>query len=401
MTDEERAYRATARAWLLDNTEPLEEDTGFSPMFWMPTPEEEAAHHERNGAIQRKLYDAGYAAIAAPKEYGGQGGERWMERAFREEAADRDINTGFYGSIIAMAAPGILAHGTEEQKRTHLPTLYSGEVSWCQLFSEPGAGSDLAGLGARAERDGDEFVINGQKVWNSAAMYADMGILLVRTDPDAPKHRGITFLLFDMRQPGVEVRPLVQANGAGHFAEVFLSDARCPVENVLGEVNGGWAPTRVVMSNEAAMIGGAKRDGAAKLTELARMMGRSDDLVIRQKLATVYTRQQLIGHMSGQIAAAARRGEMPPIHPSVVKIYVAQNRRFEGDLAQELLGPAGGVVAHEASEWAMEQLVSRFPVSIGGGTDEVHHNNLGEQALGLPRDIRPAKDMPWNEIPKG
>ncbi len=189
--------------------------------------------------MTRKLHAAGYAAITVPKEYGGQGGEGWMQRAFNEEAADRNVNTGFYGSIIGMAAPALLYFGTEEQKLAHLPGMVSGAVSWCQLFSEPGAGSDLAGLGARAERDGDEFVINGQKVWNSAAMYADMGILLVRTDPDAVKHAGISFLLFDMRQPGVEVRRLVQANGAGHFAEVFLSDARCPVANVLGGVERG------------------------------------------------------------------------------------------------------------------------------------------------------------------
>lgn len=401
MSDDERAYRAAAREWLLANTDPIETDTGFSTMHWMITPDQEAAHHARCGEMTRKLHAAGYAAITVPKEYGGQGGEPWMQRAFAEEAADRNVNTGFYGSIIGMAAPALLYFGTEEQKRAHLPGMVSGEVSWCQLFSEPGAGSDLAGLGARAERDGDEFVINGQKVWNSAAMYADMGILLVRTDPDAVKHAGITFLLFDMRQPGVEVRRLVQANGAGHFAEVFLSDARCPVDNALGGVDAGWGPTRLVMANESAVIGGGGVDTAAKLVELARMTGRADDRVIRQRLADVYTRQQLLRHMSGQIGAAAREGRPMPIDPSVVKLYVAENRRREGDLAQELLGAAGVAVTHEASEWAMETLVSRYPISIGGGTNEVHRNNLGERALGLPRDVRVDKDVPWKSIPKG
>lgn len=401
MSEEEQAYRERARAWLLDNTDPVEEDTGFSTMHWMPSPEHEAAHHDRNRLLQKRLYEAGYVGITVPVGYGGQGGAGWMQRAFREEAEGRHVNTGFYHSIMSMAVPGLLAFGTEDQKREHIPGLLSGDKSWCQLFSEPGAGSDLAGLGARAELDGDEFVINGQKVWNSAAMYADMGILLVRTDPNAVKHAGITFLLFEMRQPGVEVRPLVQAQGAGHFAEVFLDNARCHVENVLGEVDGGWRPTRVVMANESAMIGGASGDRAAKLIELARMVDKAGDAVTRQQLATVHTRQFLLGLMGEQISAAARRGEMPPIHPSIVKLYVAQNRRLEGDLAQRLLGPAGGATTHEASEWAMEQLHARFPISIGGGTDEVHHNNLGEQALGLPRDVRVDKDVPWKDIPKG
>ena len=400
LSEEEAAYRAAARAWLLDNTEPLEDDTGFSPLHWMPDADAQEAHHARSAAMQRKLYDAGYVATAVPREYGGQGGETWMVRAFREEAARRNVNTGFYGSIIAMAAPALLAFGSEEQKRSHLPGLYSGEVSWCQLFSEPGAGSDLAGLGARAERVGDEFVINGQKVWNSAAMYADMGILLVRTDPDAVKHAGITFLLFDMRQPGVEVRPLIQANGAGHFAEVFLEDVRCPVANVVGEIDGGWAPTRVVMANESATIGGIGGNRAAKLIELARRVDKQADPLVRQALADVRGREVLLALMGDQIAAAVRRGTAPPIDPSVVKLFVAENRRREGALAQRLLGPAGVAVTHEASEWAMEQLLARYPVSIGGGTDEVHHNNLAERALGLPRDIRADRDVAWRDIPR-
>jgi alkylation response protein AidB-like acyl-CoA dehydrogenase len=228
-----------------------------------------------------------------------------------------------------------------------------------------------------------------------------MGILLVRTDPDAVKHAGITFLLFDMRQPGVEVRPLIQANGAGHFAEVFLSDARCHVDNVLGEIDGGWAPTRVVMANESAVIGGSAADRVAKLTELARMLDKLGDPTVRQSLADLYTRDRIIRMLSEKITAAARQGEMPPIHPSIVKLYIAENRRREGDLATRLLGAAAVAVAHEASEWAMEQLVARYPISIGGGTDEVHHNNLGEQALGLPRDVRVDKGLPFRDIPKG
>ena len=397
----EQQYRLETRLWLKDNIDPIEEKKPFSTLHWMPSQEREDQHHLNCQKLQKKLYDAGYAGTTVPIEYGGHGGETWMQKIFKEESVGYQVHTGFYNSIIAMTLPALLKHGTEEQKKEHIPTLINGKVSWCQLFSEPGAGSDLAGLGTRAELDGEEFVIHGQKVWNSAAMYADMGILLVRTNPEAQKHEGITFLLFDMNQSGVEVRPLVQAHGAGHFAEVFLDGARCHSDNVLGEINKGWGPVRAVMSNESAMIGGASGDNPAQLIELAQRLDKIGEPVLRQKLATIYTRNKLLKLMSEKISIAVRNGQMPPMHPSVVKLFVAQNRRLEGDLAQEILGAAGVAVTHKASEWAMEVLHSRYPISIGGGTDEVHHNNLGEQALGLPRDIRVDRGIPWKDIPKG
>ena len=397
----EEQYRLKTQQWLKDNIDPLKERQPFSTLHWMPSKETEKNHHNACQQLQMKLYEAGFAGTTVPTEYGGHGGDAWMQKIFREESTGYQVHTGFYHSIIAMALPALLKYGTEHQKQEHIKTLISGEVSWCQLFSEPGAGSDLAGLGAKAELDGDEFVIHGQKVWNSAAMYADMGILLVRTNPNAHKHEGITFLLFDMDQPGVEVRPLIQAHGAGHFAEVFLDGARCHIQNVLGEIDKGWGPARVVMSNESAMIGGAAGDNPSQLIQLAQSLGRRHEPVLRQKLANVYSRNKLLKLMSDRISVAVRNGQMPPIHPSIVKLFVAQNRRIEGDLAQEILGAAGVVTSHTASEWAMEILHSRYPISIGGGTDEVHHNNLGEQALGLPRDIRVDRGIPWKDIPKG
>ena len=397
----EQQYRLEARQWLKDNIDLIEEKQPFSTLHWMPSQEREDQHHLNCQKLQKKLYDAGYAGTTVPIEYGGHGGEAWMQKIFKEESVGYQVHTGFYNSIIAMTLPALLKHGTEEQKKEHIPSLINGTVSWCQLFSEPDAGSDLAGLGTRAELDGEEFIIHGQKVWNSAAMYADMGILLVRTNPSAQKHEGITFLLFNMNQSGVEVRPLVQAHGAGHFAEVFLDGARCHTSNILGEINEGWGPVRAVMSNESAMIGGASGDNPAQLIELAQRLDKIEEPVLRQKLAEIYTRNKLLKLMSEKISVAVRNGQMPPMHPSVVKLFVAQNRRLEGDLAQEILGAAGVAVTHKASEWAMEVLHSRYPISIGGGTDEVHHNNLGEQALGLPRDIRVDRGIPWKDIPKG
>ncbi len=395
----ESAYREELRAWLAENCEPRVADTGFEPLHWMPKGDEQRESHFANQAMHQKLHAAGYIGITLPKEAGGQGGEGWMQRAFREESASWEVGTGFYGSIMAMAAPPLIKFGTPEQIATHVPGLVSGDVSWCQLFSEPGAGSDLAALGCRAERDGDEYVVNGQKVWNSAAMYADMGILLVRTDPDQPKHGGISFLMIDMRQPGVEVRPLVQANGAGHFAEVFFDNARVPVANLVGEENNGWMVARAVLGAEAQMIGGAKSNTVDKLIRLARDRGLDGDPVIRQELADAYARDKILSWMGASIAAAMRN-RIKPIDGSVVKLYVTENRRRHGSLATQLLGPASTAVSHEASNWAMEQLHQRFSLSIGGGTDEVHHNNLGERALGLPREPGYDKTQAWKDIPK-
>ena len=272
----------------------------------MHGPDLDAAHYEACRSMRTALYDAGFVGITLPRELGGQGGEAWMDRIFAEEAADRNVDTGFLHAIASMALPALLHYGTQEQQVEHVPGMLSARTRWCQLFSEPGAGSDLAGLACRAERDGDEFVINGQKVWNSAAVYADKGLLLARTDPSVAKHAGITFLLLDMNQPGVEARRLVQANGAGHFSEVFLTDARCSVTDVLGEVDDGWRVARMVMASESATIGAAPIDYVAELRNLARATGQDIDPTVRQDLAAVWTRQRL------QRLTGHRRRARPP-----------------------------------------------------------------------------------------
>ena len=209
-----------------------------------------------------------------------------------------------------MVGPTIIAHGTEEQKEYFLPRMLNGEQIWCQLFSEPGAGSDLAGLATRAERDGDEWVVNGQKVWTSGAHFSDWGILLARTDWDVPKHRGITYFLVDMRSPGIEIRPLRQITGYAHFNEVFLTDVRIPDENMLGPLNGGWGVTQTTLANERAMIGG----GMSGVTfdavrKLAQDCGRTDDPVIRQELAQSYTRFEILKWLGQRARAAAKAGQ--------------------------------------------------------------------------------------------
>jgi alkylation response protein AidB-like acyl-CoA dehydrogenase len=397
---EQAAFRAEARAFLEANAEPKRERSPWEVNFH--TDEKEARQHFETGRNwQRTLFEHGFAGLTYPKELGGRGGEPWMERVYREEASQFDASPGFVAATIAMLGPTLMRHGTDEQRSYYVPRLLSAEDAWCQLFSEPGAGSDLATLGTRAVRDGDEFVVTGQKVWNSAAQWCDWGFLLVRTNPDAPKHHGITFLLLDMSLPGVEVRPLVQATGAAHFNEVFLQDVRVPVANVLGRIDEGWGPARTVMSNESAFIGGGQGGSiTATLRLLAESHDRTGDPVTRQGLARAYVNERVLSFMGERILAAIRRREAPPVDPSILKLAATAQREFTGNLAMAIAGPAGLDAGSEQGRWAQAECVGRFGISIGGGTSEVMRNNLAERALGLPREPSSDKDVPWKDIPR-
>ncbi|MCU1378937.1 MAG: Dehydrogenase [Acidimicrobiales bacterium] len=401
-TPEQAAFREEVRAFLSANAEPKGEASMWAVNFHTDA-DDAARDFEAGRAWQGKLFANGLAGLTYPTELGGRGGQPWHETIYREEAAGFQASSGFIASTIAMLGPTLMKWGTDEQRSPLLPRLLSGEDAWCQLFSEPGAGSDLAGLATRAVRDGDEFVVSGQKVWNSAAQWCSKGMLVVRTDPDLPKHRGVTFLLVDMDSPGIEVRPLVQPTGAQHFNEVFLSNVRVPVANVLGEVNDGWHVARTVLSNESAFIGGGGRGSVyGRLVALARQHGRTGDPVIRQQLAAGYTREKLLDVMGERILAAVRRREVPPMDPSILKLYVAENAVRNGNLAMAI-GGASVVAAPEGDEvsgWAQAELLGRFGISIGGGTNEVQRNNLAERALGLPREMRNDHEVPWREVPR-
>jgi alkylation response protein AidB-like acyl-CoA dehydrogenase len=398
-TPDEAAFRAEARAFLTANAQPKREVSPWHVNFHTD-PEAARAEFEVGRAWQKSMFDNGFAGLTYPVEYGGRGGQAWHERIFREEVAQFDVSSGFISSTIAMLGPTIVKHGTDEQKRELLPRLLSGEDAYCQLFSEPGAGSDLAGLACRAVRDGDEFIVTGQKVWNSAAQWCSRGMLLVRTDPDVPKHRGITFLLVDMDSPGIEVRPLVQPTGASHFNEVFLEEVRIPVANVLGAIDEGWGPARTVLSNESAFIGGGQGGTHDRLVLLARAHDKAGDPIIRQELALHYTRERLLAIMGERILAAVRERKVPPMDPSILKLFVAQNKVVSGNLAVAIAGPAALVGADETSPWIQAELMGRYGISIGGGTNEVMRNNLAERALGLPKEPGYDKTMAWKDIPR-
>ena len=399
-TAELTAFRAEVRTFLAANASPRKQTSPWAIAFHTKSDEARQAF-ERGRAWQGKLFANSLAGLTYPTALGGRGATAWHEQIFAEEAAKFDASPRFVGATIAMLGPTLMKHATEEQQAFYVPRLLSGEYAFCQLFSEPGAGSDLAGLATKAVRDGDEFVVSGQKVWNSAAQFCNWGMLLVRTDPDVPKHRGITFLLVDMTSPGIEVRPLVQPTGGAEFNEVFLTDVRVPVANVIGEINSGWGPARTVMSNESAFIGSANTISTfTRLKLLAEMFAKTDDPVLRQSLAVTYTRERILTMMSDRIMIAVRRRGVPPMDPSILKLFIAQNRVLSGDLAMQISGFAGVATDDEVSIWIQNESMGRFSISIGGGTNEVQRNNLAERALGLPKEPRNDHVLAWRDVPR-
>jgi len=362
-----------------------------------------AAYNKRCAEWQHTLYDNGWAGLAWPKAFGGGGRTPSEAIIFGQEAALFDVTSGFIAAAQQLVGPPLMRHGSKEQQARYLGPLLRGDELWCQMFSEPGAGSDLAALATRAVRDGDEWVITGQKVWTSAAQHADFGILLARTDPDAPKHKGITFFVVDMASQGIDIRPLVQATGLTHFNEVFLDGVRIPHANVVGEVHGGWAAARTTLASEAGMISGAgQTSNFQAVLELARQCGRTDDPVLRQRLADVYVRERILKFFALRMQTAIMHKRGTPPDPSVLKNFFTQSLSKRVELAVELEGAAGMLAGRDALHGGFwqKQVMAQFASRIGGGTNEVHRNMIGERALGLPAEPRLDKDLPWREIPK-
>ena len=404
-TPEEAAFRREARDWLGAHAT-LKDPTRHAPASAGSVDREaELEHVRRSQAWQATLYEGGWAGITWPKEFGGRGGTPIQAIIFAEEQARFDVPTGVFAQGIGMAGPTIMAHGTQEQKDRFLQPMLRGDELWCQLFSEPGAGSDLANLSTRAERDGDEFVVNGQKVWTSSAHYSDWGILLARTDFDAPKHRGITYFLLDMRTPGIEVRPLRQATGVSHFNEVFLTDVRVPAANVVGPVNGGWGVTVTTLSNERMLIGGgaAVGDAFGDLARLAAAFGRGSDPVARQLLADTFVRLQVLKYLGWRVQTAISQGRQPGPESSVLKLALSKHLTATGDLVMQLQGPHATLLDYddpESGQW-QRQFLGQWASKIGGGTEQVQRNIIGERVLGLPGEPRVDKDVPFRDAATG
>ncbi|MFZ4670069.1 MAG: acyl-CoA dehydrogenase family protein [Microthrixaceae bacterium] len=356
---------------------------------------------------QQLLHREGWAGITWPAAFGGRGGTPAQQMVFNQELSRYDATSGFISAAQALVGPTLMKHGTPEQQERYLEPLLAGDEWWCQLFSEPGAGSDLAALATRAELSvgtgadgGDEWVVNGQKVWTSNAQYADFGILVARTDPTVPKHQGLSFFIVDMRSPGIEIRPLVQAQGVAHFNEVFLSDVRIPADHIVGEIGDGWTVTRTTLRSESSMISGAgQATPFSALLELARRCGATDDARVRQRLAAVYGDELILRWMGWRTQTAVMQGRYElMLHGSLLKNFFTRSFRKRVELALDLQGPEGMLWTDaEGDGFWQYQAINQFASRIGGGTDEVHRNNLGEQVLGLPREPSTDRTVPWNQ----
>jgi alkylation response protein AidB-like acyl-CoA dehydrogenase len=378
---EAEAFRSEFRAWLDANLDTdLDASSGLSA--W-----ESPEALERLREWNRKLADAGYAAIAWPAEYGGRGAGLMDQVVYAEElhraGAPRTLNPIGISNI----APAIIQHGTEEQKRRFLPPMLRGDEIWCQGFSEPNAGSDLASLQTRAVADGNDFVVNGQKVWNTFGNVADWCELLVRTDPDAPKHRGISCLLVDMRLPGVEARPLVTITGEPEFSEVFLTDVRVPRSALLGPENEGWRVAMTTLTNERGGVASLHlgvRKKIADLLQLARttLRGRrpaADDPVLRQSLARLYLEGEYLKLLSDRAVSGLLHTREAGPETSLAKLVWSECESHIAEVAGQVLGPAANT-----GPWGRDRVYARA-LSIAGGTTQVNKNIVAQRVLGLPR----------------
>lgn len=400
-TPEQAEFRQKAVAFL-EEFAPQVGGYDSASSGYIADPDEEKAYVQRCRDWQRIKYDNGWAGLAWPKEFGGQGLTGIMEGVFKEEEAKRVSATGIFAVSMGMVGPTLVVHGTEEQQEHYLHRMLTGEDCWCQLFSEPGAGSDLGGLRTMAVRDGDEWVVNGQKVWTSGAQNSDWGILLTRSDPEAVKHRGITYFLVDMNTPGIEVRPLVQITGVAHFNEVFLTDVRIPHENIVGEVHGGWAPIMTTLSHERTLIGGGgSRASMHDLFALASRFGAADDPLIRQKIANIGIKTEILKYLGYRSRTAAAKGEEPGPESSVTKLALSLLSHEIGNLVMELCGPYGTLSSDDGIDdgrW-VHDFLGQWGVRIGGGTDNIQRNTIGEKVLGLPPEHRADKGIPFKDIP--
>jgi len=398
-TAAEAAFREEARAWLEANVPSEGEMAGKDGMarakFW-----------------QKRKADGGWACIRWPEEYGGRGANAIQQVILGQEEAKVDApETGVFGIGQGMAAPTLMTWGGDDAKTRFLPRLASGEDIWCQLFSEPAGGSDLAALRTKAERDGDDWVINGQKIWTSGAHYSDWGILVVRTDPNVPKHKGLSYFFLDMKSPGIEIKPIKQISGDANFNEVYFTDVRIPDSQRLGEVGQGWQVAITTLMNERASIGagggGTRYSSVRRLAEQVNINGKPaiEDSHVRARLASWYVEESGLKYTAYRTLSALSRGEIPGPENSIGKLVGGPKAQDMASFAIDLLEQQGIVRDRETDE-AFEALFQDTYMSIpglriAGGTDEIMANIIAERVLGLPQDPRADKGIPFTDVPTG
>jgi alkylation response protein AidB-like acyl-CoA dehydrogenase len=393
-TPQEAAFRAEARAFLQAH-----EDLLKTP----ETPLTEAQSLARAKAWQKVKQQHGWAVLSWPKEYGGRGATPMEQIIWNQEESKYDAPTGPFAIGLGMCGPTLIAYGTEEQKRARLPRMASGEDIWCQLFSEPAGGSDLAALRTRAERDGNDWIVNGQKIWTSGAHYSDWGILVTRTDPNVPKHKGLTFFIVDMHSSGIEARPIKQISGGADFNEVYFTNVRIPDSQRLGEVGQGWQVALTTLMNERLAVGNAGGPDVKELMELAQRVeidGKPalEHGAVRDKLADWYCQASGLKFTNYRVLSALSRGQTPGPENSITKVVSANKLQQISSFAMDLMDMGGVLTADNPYAYGY---MFAPGYRIAGGTDEILRNIIAERVLGLPQDVRVDKNVPFNQVPTG
>ena len=397
-TPEEAAYRAGIRRWLEENATPLT-----------------VPHGTRVGVRESKAWqkikaEAGYAAITWPKEYGGMGGTSMQNVIYGQEESQYNLPGNVFLIGLGMAMPMLMVHGTPAHKERYIRKALYGEEIWCQLFSEPGAGSDLAGVRTRAEQQGGEWVVNGQKIWTSGAHYSDFGILVARTDPNAVKHKGLSFFLVDMKSPGITVKRIKQISGQSHFNEVFLENVRIPDENRVGAVGDGWKVALTVLMNERSAVGNMGAGvGIEEVIDLARNTELNggpalSNMAVREKIADWHVQSQGLKYTRFRSLTALSKGQTPGPENSIAKAVSAPRRQDLSAFVIEMMDMGGIIRDRKLSPFRAsfeEDWLSSPGIRIAGGTDEILKNIIAERVLKLPGEIRVDSDIPFNALPTG
>jgi alkylation response protein AidB-like acyl-CoA dehydrogenase len=406
-------FEGEATAFLDAHAEPRAAEQAFEwgagsdevGLFEEITPEAEQAALAEAKVWRGRRFDAGLGWISGPRAHGGRELPNAYERLYNQLEGRYEVpSQTFFGIGLGMVAPTILAHATDQVRDAYLAKLHRGDLVACQLFSEPGAGSDLAGLSTRADRDGDEWIVNGQKVWTSGAQYSDIGEVICRTDPDQPKHKGLTGFVVDMHAPGVEVRPLRQMTGGASFNEVFFTDVRVPDDHRLGDVNQGWTVALTTLMNERASIGagGGGGTGLGNVTRLAEMVRHfelDDDPVTRQELMRVYIGFQVSKYTNQRAMDKIKAGQLPGPEMSIAKLALTNNLWRSANFVADVLGPRLMADTGEWGTFAWSKFLCGIPgMKVAGGTDEVMKNIVGERVLGLPKDTGIDAKTPFREL---
>ena len=402
-TPQEAEFRAKCRAWLEANAELKTKKTNSAKNMNVGNKSllEEAAEW------QKKKYDAGWAMIHWPKEFGGIGATPIERIIWAQEESKFNVPKGVYEIGLGMAGPVMMEYATDEQKERYLPPMAEGKEIWCQLFSEPSAGSDVAGLRSKAVQDGENWIVNGQKVWTSGAHFSDFGILVVRHDPSLEKHKGLTFFFVDMKSPGIEVKPIKQLTGGSSFNEVYFNDVVIPDSQRLGEIGDGWKVAITTLMNERLAVGDADGVDANEAFELAKKHDKDgeqliDNNAVRESIADWYCEASGLKNTKLRTMSALSRGDTPGPEASITKIVSANKLQAIGNFGMDS-SDMSGMLMDEESDFIKFQMawMGAAGLRIAGGTDEILKNIIAERVLGLPQEARADKGLAFKDIPSG